>query len=62
MDRFREKVDLIWDLANLLRGDYKPHEYADVILPLVVLRRLDQAMAPPATPCAKPTTIIRANW
>ncbi len=46
MDRFREKVDLIWDLANLLRGDYKPHEYADVILPLVVLRRLDQAMAP----------------
>jgi len=46
VDRFREKVDLIWDLANLLRGDYKPHEYADVILPLVVLRRLDQAMAP----------------
>ncbi len=46
MERFREKVDLIWDLANLLRGDYKPHEYADVILPLVVLRRLDQAMAP----------------
>jgi type I restriction enzyme M protein len=46
VERFREKVDLIWDLANLLRGDYKPHEYADVILPLVVLRRLDQAMAP----------------
>lgn len=42
---FREKADLIWSLANLLRGDYKPHEYADVILPLVVLRRLDQAMA-----------------
>ena len=46
MNNFREKADLIWNLANLLRGDYKPHEYADVILPLVVLRRLDQAMAP----------------
>lgn len=45
MTTFTEKADLIWDLANLLRGDYKPHEYADVILPLVVLRRLDQAMA-----------------
>jgi len=46
MNNFHEKVDLIWSLANLLRGDYKPHEYADVILPLVVLRRLDLAMAP----------------
>jgi type I restriction enzyme M protein len=43
---FRDKIDLIWDLANILRHDYKPHEYADVILPLVVLRRLDQAMTP----------------
>jgi type I restriction enzyme M protein len=46
MNNFRQKVDLIWDLANLLRHDFKPHEYADVILPLVVLRRLDQAMEP----------------
>ncbi|MFQ5612299.1 MAG: N-6 DNA methylase, partial [Anaerolineae bacterium] len=46
MNNFRQKVDLIWNLANLLRHDYKPHEYADVILPLVVLRRLDQAMEP----------------
>ena len=46
MNNFRQKIDLIWNLANLLRHDYKPHEYADVILPLVVLRRLDQAMEP----------------
>jgi len=46
MNNFRKKADLIWNLANLLRHDYKPHEYADVILPLVVLRRLDQAMEP----------------
>lgn len=37
-------VKLIWDIADLLRGDYRPREYVDVILPLVVLRRLDQAM------------------
>ena len=46
MTDFNSIIDFIWDLANLLRGDYKRHEYADVILPLVVLRRLDQAMAP----------------
>src|SRR5689334_13182853 len=38
--------DLIWRIAERLRGDYKPHEYADVILPFVVLRRLDAAMEP----------------
>lgn len=46
MGDYQKRTDLIWNLANLLRGDYKPHEYADVILPLVVLRRLDQAMEP----------------
>ncbi len=38
MNNLRGKADLIWNLANLPRGDYKPHEYADVILPPVVLR------------------------
>jgi type I restriction enzyme M protein len=36
---------LIWSLAELLRGDYKQAEYGRVILPLVVLRRLDQERA-----------------
>ena len=27
----------IWSVADLLRGDYKPHEYGRVILPLTVL-------------------------
>jgi type I restriction enzyme M protein len=31
----------IWSVADLLRGDYKPHEYGEVILPFTVLRRLD---------------------
>ena len=31
----------IWAVADLLRGDYKRHEYGQVILPFTVLRRLD---------------------
>ena len=36
----------IWSVADLLRGDYKQSEYAKVILPLVVLRRLDCVLEP----------------
>ena len=36
----------IWSVADLLRGDYKPHEYGQVILPFTVLRRLDCVLAP----------------
>ena len=41
-----DKVSFIWGVADLLRGDYKPSEYGRVILPLLVLRRLDQVLAP----------------
>ena len=37
---------LIWQVADLLRGDYKPAEYGRVILPFTVLRRLDCVLAP----------------
>jgi type I restriction enzyme M protein len=37
----RNHAAFIWSVADLLRGDYKPSEYGRVILPLVVLRRLD---------------------
>ena len=37
---------LIWSIADLLRGDYKQSEYQKVILPLVVLRRLDCVLEP----------------
>ena len=46
MERFSEKVSFIWSVADLLRGDYKQSEYGRVILPLTVLRRLDQVLAP----------------
>jgi type I restriction enzyme M protein len=42
MNNFQEKANFIWQVADdILRGSYKQHEYGDVILPFVVLRRLD---------------------
>jgi len=38
---------LIWNVADdVLRGLFKPHEYGDVILPFVILRRLDCVLEP----------------
>lgn len=45
-NNFQEKIDFIWSVANLLRGDYKQSEYQRVILPLTVLRRLDCVTEP----------------
>ena len=41
---FEDKVSLIWTIADILRGDFKPHEYGSIILPFVVLRRLECAL------------------
>jgi type I restriction enzyme M protein len=42
---FNDKVNFIWSVADLLRGDFKRSEYAKIILPLVVIRRLDCVLA-----------------
>ena len=42
MENFTEKANFIWQVADdILRGTFKQHEYGDIILPFVVLRRLD---------------------
>ena len=43
---FKEKANLIWKVADLLRGDYKRSDYGKVILPMTVLRRLDCVLSP----------------
>ena len=40
-ETIRNHAAFIWSVADLLRGDYKQSEYGKVILPMVVLRRLD---------------------
>lgn len=42
----QEMVSFIWSVADLLRGDYRQSDYGKVILPLVVLRRLDCVLEP----------------
>ena len=38
---YKKHIDLIWTIANLLRGPYRPPQYRRVMIPLTVLRRLD---------------------
>lgn len=45
MENFNQKTSMIWSIADILRGGWKQHEYQDVILPLVVLKRLDSILA-----------------
>lgn len=37
----QELVNFIWSIANLLRGTYRPPQYRRVMIPMIVLRRLD---------------------
>ena len=47
MSETKSISSLIWNVADdELRGTFKPHEYGDVILPFVVLRRLDCTLEP----------------
>ncbi|MFW0120082.1 type I restriction-modification system subunit M [Rothia sp. P5764] len=36
----------IWNVADVLRGTYKQHQYGQIILPFTVLFRLDATLAP----------------
>lgn len=40
----REKANLIWEIATHLYGEYKPHEYGRVILPMTVIKRFDDSL------------------
>jgi type I restriction enzyme M protein len=44
--QLRNHAGLIWSVADKLRGVYKQSEYGRVILPFVVLRRLDCVLEP----------------
>lgn len=40
-ESIKQQGDVIWNIANLLRGPYRPPQYRRVMIPLTVLRRLD---------------------
>lgn len=45
-ERHKAIAGKIWEIANRLRGPYRPPQYRLVMLPLVVLRRLDCVLEP----------------
>ena len=42
----QEKANLIWAIADKLVGVYKPYEYGNVILPMCVIKRFEDTLAP----------------
>jgi type I restriction enzyme M protein len=41
-----EKSAVIWNIADMLRGLYKPHEYGNVIIPMTVIKRFNDCLKP----------------
>ena len=53
---FGDKVAFVWKIADKLRGHLKPHEYGSVMLPTLVLFRLDAVLEP-----TKPAVLASAK-
>ncbi len=45
MSNHQDHTQLIWQIADLLRGPYRPPQYERVMLPMTVLRRFDCVLA-----------------
>jgi len=45
MPNHQDLANLIWEIADLLRGPYRPPQYERVMLPMTVLRRFDCVLA-----------------
>lgn len=41
-----EKATVIWNVADVLRGPFKPHEYGLAILPMTVIKRFHDCLLP----------------
>ena len=46
VQQHQQLTNAIWEIANRLRGPYRPPQYRLVMLPLIVLRRLDCVLEP----------------
>jgi type I restriction enzyme M protein len=45
MSNHQEHINFIWQIADLLRGPYRPPQYERVMLPMTILRRFDCVLA-----------------
>ena len=46
MSQQQNLADFIWNVADILRGPFKPSLYGRIILPFTVLRRLECVLEP----------------
>lgn len=53
---FEDKVAFVWKVADTLRGTFRQHEYGQVMLPLLVLRRMDAVLVD-----TKPAVLAKAK-
>lgn len=60
-ENIRTKANLIWEIATHLVGLYKPHEYGKVILPMTVLKRFDDILAPTKEAVVKKAEELQAQ-
>jgi type I restriction enzyme M protein len=45
MSNHQDHINFIWQIADLLRGPYRPPQYERVMLPMTILRRFDCLLA-----------------
>lgn len=57
----QDLLGLVWPVADLLRGDYKAADYGKVILPMVLLRRLDAVLEPTKETVLKAAATIKVE-
>lgn len=50
-------ADLIWNVADVLRGDFKQSQYGRIILPFTLLRRMKCVLAEPMAHWNKPDLV-----
>ena len=60
-DKHQQLADFIWNIANKLRGPYRPPQYRRVMLPLIVLRRLDCVLEPTKADVLKQHEALKAQ-
>lgn len=54
----KKEVDMVFSIANTLRGPYKPDKYKDVIIPMIILRRLECALMQKNVPVTSGTVLV----
>src|SRR6516225_3363081 len=57
----QELSNFIWQIAELLRGPYRPPQYERVMLPMTVLRRFDCVLEPTKSEVVKRYKKLVAN-